>query len=144
VINAKSLLSKKNVVIIVWIVVLLLAIPAVLHYSSYLNYANSTSTNSSSESAQAQKLVSQIEKTHQSLTIVINGNPIYNSTLARSTFELERMVRNSDNNVYQTTDPYIDYSNYIDNTTVKTFGSEIMQTYLSVRTNSSMIYKVFL
>ena len=140
-INAKSLLSKKNVVIIVWIVVLLLAIPAVLHYSSYLNYANSTSTNSSSESAQAQKLVSQIEKTHQSLTIVINGNPIYNSTLAKSTFELERMVRNSDNNVYQTTDPYTDYSNYIDNTTVKTFGSEIMQTYLSVRTNSSMIYK---
>ena len=38
------------------------------------------------------------------------------------------MIRNSDNNVYQTTDPYTDYSNYIDNTTVKTFGSEIMQT----------------
>ena len=51
------------------------------------------------------------------------------------------MVRNSDSNVYQTTDPFSVYSNYIDNSTVKIFGSEIMANYLSVRTNSSMIYK---
>lgn len=138
--NAKSLLSKRNVVIIVWVVVLLLAIPAVLHYSSYLNYASSTTTSSNSESNQAQELVSQLETTHQSLTIVVNGNPMSNYTLARETFRLNYMIRNADKSVYKTTNPFTNYSDYIDNTTLKSYGSQIKANYLNVKNNSSKIY----
>lgn len=74
--------KKRILVVIIWVVILLLMIPAVLGYSGFLTYSTTTNVSSHAESTIANKIVS--EKYQQNSTLIVVINSTYYQNLSSS------------------------------------------------------------
>ncbi len=139
-INGKKLLNKRFAVIAIWIVVLLVAIPAVMSYGNYLNYSNSAPTSTDTESYLASQILSNTSQRNQSLEIVVQGNPYSNVSLTQKVMNLENSICSSNiQNIKGVSSPLNQYENYIQNVTGST-GSLVKSLYYQVSNTSNYIY----
>lgn len=129
----KTLLKRKYLILIIWIVVLLLSVPAIFGYSSYLNYTNSGASPAHTESSEAGVILGNFTSTNQSLSIVIYGNPLNNKDLANQTLSLQSTImKQGFLNMSSTSSVYTAYSSYLDNVTLKYSSSYIDADYNSI------------
>ncbi|MGP6239451.1 MMPL family transporter [Cuniculiplasma sp. SKW4] len=139
-INGKKLVNKKFVVLAIWIVVILLSVPAVMSYGHYLNYSNGTSTPTGSESYEASQILSNTSQRDQSLEIVIQGNVYTNLSLDRKVLKLQDAINESGiKGIKAVSSPLNEYETYIENLAGST-GYLVDSLYSKINNTSQIIY----
>ncbi len=138
--SGKSLIRRKWLVLAVWIIAIILAVPAVMGYGSYINYSNSTTAPHGTESYKAAQILANTSERNQSLQIVVFGDVISNTSIARnmlnfSTF-LEKDKISDLKNVISPASQYAKFINQESNST----GNLVKAYYEMFKNTSKMIY----
>src|SRR5579875_912845 len=109
--------SRKWLVIALWIIITVAAIPAVLHYSNYISYSTSSSALSHSESARAQALLSLAHPQNESLILVImKPQSVNESWVANETLQFQAALRNQGiQSLTTSVSAFSEYAEFIDN-----------------------------
>lgn len=123
-----------------WIVLILVSVPAVTSYGHYLNYSSATSTPTSSESYKASEILSNTSQRNQSLEIVIEGNVYTNISLDRTILKLQDAINESSiRGIKEISSPLSEYEAYIGNVAGST-GGLIKTLYSEINNTSQIIY----
>ncbi len=110
----ETLLKRKKMVIIIWIIVILALIPLTLNYTNYINYGNTTN-NIQSESEEVQNLLANTSTQNSSLYVIVTANP-YNISLANKTLNFQDQIsRENIKNFSSSSSPYSEYANFLNN-----------------------------
>ncbi|MEM0321455.1 MAG: hypothetical protein QW613_03545, partial [Thermoprotei archaeon] len=72
-------IRHRRIILAVWIIIFLAALPAVIQYGKYINYSTSTSGLANSESARAQNALNKVSPQNQTLLLVVNTTHINQS-----------------------------------------------------------------
>ena len=79
------MIRRKKLVILVWVLALLAAVPAIMDYSHFVSYSTATGSTAASESAKAQAILSSLSPQNSSLIVVVqtsvNSQSVANETL---------------------------------------------------------------
>ncbi|QRF75876.1 transport protein [Thermoplasmatales archaeon] len=126
-------------IIIVWIIIMVAAIPALMGYSSLISYSNTGPSNSSTESAMASSILKNVSSSNQSLIILVQGDP-YSSGVANISLGLQSTLSASSINNFTGSDsPFSSYSNYI-NSIALADKADIVDTNTNLTIASTRIF----
>ncbi len=138
--SGKSLIRRKWLVLAVWVVAIILAVPAVMGYGSYINYSNSTTAPHGTESYMASQILANTSARNQSLQIVVDGNVISNLSIARNMLNFSNFLENDKiidlKNVISPASQYAKFINQESNGT----GNLVKACYEMFKNTSKMIY----
>ena len=108
-----SVIQRRKIVIVIWVLALIAMTPLILNYSHYISYSNTTSLPRDAESQIASRILSNVTSQNQSLIILVNENP-YNMGMANETLHLQKKVSSSGiGNLTGSDSPYSCYEKYI-------------------------------
>ena len=71
---SETILKRRRLVVLVWVVTFLAATPAILNYSHFISYSQSSSAISSSESSKAQAALAGLSPQNSTLVVVVKSN----------------------------------------------------------------------
>ncbi len=109
-------INHKWLVIGIWALILVGSVPALQHYSSYIDYSTSSSALSHYESSRAQSLLSSASPQNESLLAVITvPTGLNQSQFAKSTIEFQNALASSGVNNFSTSQSaFTAYASFID------------------------------
>ncbi len=135
---AKTLIKRRKLVVLVWIIAMLAAFPAIMGYSGFISYNTSSGSSTASESAVASSLMKQALAQNESLTVLVGANPYNNSSLANEVLAFQSAIGAAGiANVTGTSSPYTAYANFT-NTILEPHQKDIKSFYWEM-TNASLI-----
>jgi len=68
-----TVLNKRRIVILVWVLAFVAAAPAILGYSHFISYSQTSSAPANSESSKAQAILAKLSPQNSSLTVVVQS-----------------------------------------------------------------------
>lgn len=137
---AKTLIKKRKLVIVLWIVALVAAFPALMGYSHFISYSTSNASGNSSESAIANNLLQKAIPQNESLTVVVNQDPYGNLSLISSVLSFQSAIASSNiTNVTGSSSPFSAYESYLNGVLNGSLG-DIRGLYSSMSNASTIVF----
>ena len=72
---SEGIVRRKKLIVLVWVLALLAAVPAIMNYSHFISYSTATGSTAASESAKAQAILSRLSPQNSSLVVVVQSTP---------------------------------------------------------------------
>ena len=137
---AKTLIKKRKIVLIIWVVAILASTPALMKYSGYISYSTSSSANNHGESSIANSILSNNTEENQTLLIAVQGNPYNNTSLSSKVIEMQSALDNASiYGVSGTSSPFSAYAAFINDTTGKA-STLIRNLFYTIKNTSLLVF----
>ena len=137
---AKTLIAKRKIVLIIWIVAILAATPALMKYSGYISYSTTSSAGNHSESSIANAILSNNTQENQTLLVAIQANSYNNTSMATEVLAMQEAMKNA--SIYGfsgTMSPYSAYAAFINDTSGKS-STLIRDLYSTIKNTSILVF----
>ncbi|MFG1460765.1 MAG: MMPL family transporter [Thermoplasmataceae archaeon] len=137
---AKTLIEKRKIILIIWIVAILAATPALMKYSGYITYSTSSPAGSHSESSIANAILSKNIQENQTLLIAIQTIPYNNTTVASKVLAMQASMQNA--SIYGfsgTSSPFSAYAAFINDTSGRS-SNLIRDLYYTIKNTSILVF----
>ncbi|MEM0156088.1 MAG: MMPL family transporter [Thermoplasmataceae archaeon] len=132
---SQTLIRRRKLVLIVWTLIMVAAVPALMGYSSMITYSNTTPANSTSESSVAASILANVSSSNQSLIILVHEDP-YSTAVANTSLQLQtRLLSSGAPNLTSSDSPYTAYSDYINS-----FSGIVRLVYQNITVASSTVF----
>lgn len=137
---AKTLLEKRKIILIIWIVAILAATPALMKYSGYISYSTTSLAGNHSESSIANTILSNNTQENQTLLVAIQANPYNNTTVATEVLAMQESMKNASiYGVSGTMSPFSAYAAFINDTSGKS-STLIRDLYYTIKNTSILVF----
>ncbi|MEM0272665.1 MAG: MMPL family transporter [Thermoprotei archaeon] len=134
-----DVIRHRRIILAVWIIIFLAALPAVIQYGKYINYSTSTSGLANSESARAQNALNKVSPQNQTLLLVVNTTQL-NQSASNLTLSFQNKIVGKHIPYLSTvSSPYSAYALFLDHT-VGGYRNQIVSVYNNLSHYSNIIY----
>lgn len=136
-----KLIRRRKLIVVIWIIALVAAFPAIMGYSHYISYSTSGSSGNTSESSMANSLIQEAFPQNESLTVVVYENPYNNLTLVSQVLSLQSAISGANlTNVTGSASPFSAYESYI-NAILNGSVQNIRGVYSSMTNATALVFQ---
>lgn len=137
-----TIIKRKKTVIIIWVILLLLTVPALLGYSQFISYSSTGSLPSTAESQVAQNILDNYSTQNSSVEILVLHSPYTGSGIANQTLQFQQNISSAGlRNVSHSESPFSAYASYI-TSIIEPYSQGIRTSYSLLRNSSASIFSL--
>ena len=138
---SKTLIKRRKIIVIIWIIAFIVSIPAITTYSNYISYSSSSSSATNTESAIASQILANVSAQNQSLIVLVNEIPYGSLNLVNSTISFQNALSHSGvGNLTSTSSPFTTYADLL-NRELLPLHTSIQELFGEANSTSGLIYE---